>query len=128
MSEPYEQVIPYVRHAGTILMAGHSDPAKSSRCAMHFFKKGIVPIDFMCIGAAANHQTAKAMQLFRIQILQDTDGIDVSFTPLRYTTVTVTEGVETVKDCTVWKTVFNTKDSKGSVYEIPRSTKISGED
>lgn len=115
----------YNRTDGTVIIAGDTDPTKAGRCAAYFFKKNQFPIDFLCIGVEANQQAMKAMGFFRSLLLEARLNIDVSFVPLRFTTITTDENkLEEAKDCTAWRSIFNIQQDKDSTYEIQRSVKI----
>lgn len=115
----------YNRTEGTVIIAGDTDPIKAGKCAAHFFNKNLFPIDFLCIGVEANQQATKTMGFFRNLLLEAGLNIDVSFTPLRFTTLTTDEnGEEGFKDCIAWRSVFNIQQDNDSVYELQRSVKI----
>lgn len=118
--------IPYIRHEGTLVIAGDTDPAKAGRCAAHFLNKGQLPIDFLCIGVEANQQATKSMGFFRGLLIDAKLNLDVSFVPLRYSTTTVDDyGNESLKDCVAWRAIFHIPADTDTAYEIKRSTTLS---
>jgi hypothetical protein len=107
MSDP---IIPlYVSHEGTIRISGSTAPRKSGVCALSFLEKGFKTIDFMCIGANANHQATKGMSVFCYMVDQNMKGkLTVAFKPLRFQTETThpVTGEKKLKDCTIWRTLL----------------------
>ena len=117
----------YQAHAGTLRIAGCTLPRNASKCAYHYFERGIWPIDFLVIGANANQQAMKAMGSFRHRVEQDSSRrnsnngatFTVAFIPLRFHTDTESavthEHIE--KDATVWRTVLFS-DTENNGYHI----------
>lgn len=102
----------YKPHEGTIKISGSTSPLGAGKCAFHFLTRGVDPIDFFCIGAAANQQATKSMGVFLHMVEHDerSKGSTVAFKPYRYKTLAKDgEGNEMrFKDCTVWKTIIVT--------------------
>ncbi len=87
MSEPNTpqgNFAPYVRHDGTLIISGSTQPHKAGSCAYHFLRKGVQSIDFLCIGANAGQQAMKSMGVFAFKV-ENQDGFDfsVAFQPIR---------------------------------------------
>jgi hypothetical protein len=100
----------YNEHAGTVKIAGATQPKGAGWCAFCFLRQGVSPIDFMCIGANANQQATKAMGIFRTNVLRSEQHkeMDLAFQPLLFRTHTEDAQSHEKKDksVTVWRTMI----------------------
>jgi hypothetical protein len=108
-----EDLEEYVSHDATIRIAGSTLPLRAGKCAYHFLERGLSPIEFFCIGAAANQQATKSMGVFLYMVENSmrSQNMTVAFKPYRFRTSARDEGSAEMrdKDCTVWRTVIITK-------------------
>jgi hypothetical protein len=97
----------YKECASTIRVAGKTLPKGAGRCAFHYLQKGMLPIDFMCIGANANQQATKAMGIFchMVKHSPEFNNIRVAFEPFPVRTLTG-EADKQMKSATIWRTVI----------------------
>lgn len=118
----------YTAHAGTLRIAGGTIPRSASKCAFHYFERGIWPIDFFVIGANANQQAMKAMGSFKHKVEDDSSRrnsgngttFTVAFVPLRFhvNTESATTHEQTEKDATVWRTVLLSDTQQNGNYNL----------
>lgn len=96
----------YIQHEGTLRISGATSPHSAAAHGVARYDQDKV-VELVCIGANANHQASKAMGVLRDSILTKAGvgKVEVAFIPLRYKTVTVSEGKPHEKDCNVWRMV-----------------------
>jgi hypothetical protein len=112
----------YKSHEGTLRISGSTVPRRAGLCAFHYLHEKVPSVEFLAIGANANHNAMKAMGIFLKKVEEENNGeVTVSFQPRRYKTV-VYEGNESkLTDCVVWYTVIHalTDDNENDDPEQP---------
>ena len=78
----------YVPHPGTLKIGGATRPPKAALCAVRFYERGQVPVDFLFLGGNAGQQAVKACAWAQKLMLSD-KGLKVGFVPMRVRVETV---------------------------------------
>lgn len=98
----------YRSHPGTLRISGSTTPRKAGLCAFHYLHENVPSIEFLAIGANANHNATKAMGIFLLKVEEEMRGeVTISFQPRRYKTIVDEAGKSVPKDCVVWETVIH---------------------
>lgn len=102
----------YTEHPGTMRIAGRTLPGNAGRCAFFHLQRGLLPIDFLCVGGNANQQATKSMGVFCFMVKNAPEfanrKIQVAFQPLMFRMLLprTADSKPEEKTVTVWRTML----------------------